>query len=71
MCKIYMLEMLVLSFQYFLYEYYAYIKCFCIYKWAYLVFPSVYSVLDYHGYTNADIDPWTVRNWLNIFPIPK
>ena len=31
---------------------YVYIKGFCTCKWAYLIFPSFYSVLVYHWYTN-------------------
>ena len=43
----------------------------CMYILTYIVFPSVYSVLVYHGYTTANISPWWVGIWLNILPIPK
>ena len=54
------------SCQYFLYVYYACIKYFLMYKWGYLVFPSIYSVLVYHEHTKANIGPWLVEIWLNI-----
>ena len=38
-------------------------------KWAYLVFPSVYSMLIYDRYTYIGL--WCVETWLNIFPISK
>ena len=40
-------------------------------KWAHLVIPSIYSVFVYHRYINANIGPWWIWTWLNIFPIPK
>ena len=43
----------VYSFEY-LYLYIVFIKCFCMCEWVCLVFPSVYSVLVYHGYSNAN-----------------
>ena len=50
---------------------YVYIKIFCMCKWAYLVFPSIYSVLVYHRYTNANIGPLWIRTLLNMFLTPK
>ena len=34
-------------------------------------FPSIYSVLVYHGYTHANYDPWRVGTRLDIFPTSK
>ena len=44
--------------------YHVYIKCFWMCKLAYLVFPSIYSVLVYHGY--ADIGEWSL-SWILSF----
>ena len=44
------------------------VKCSCKFKWVYPVFPSVYSVLVYHRYTNANIGSEWVITQLNIFP---
>ena len=59
-------DIFVYSFQYYLYVYFVYIKCFYICKWAYLVLGSIYSI--HHEYTNANIGRWCVGTWLNIVP---
>ena len=42
------------------------IKCCCICKWTYFVFPSINEVLVYHGNTNANIGSWWVGIRLDI-----
>ena len=61
-------DMLVYSFQLF---FYVLLSTYWMCKWEYLVFPSVYLVLLYHGYTNSNISPWWVETQLNILPTTK
>ena len=65
------LRHICIFFYYYLYVFYVYVKCFCIFKWAYLVFLSIYLVLVYCRYTNANIGSWWVTTWVNIFSISK
>ena len=49
---------------------YIYILCFSMSKWAYIAFPSVYSVLVSHRYTNANIGA-CIGNQLNFLHTTK